>query len=63
VGSNGWTPQELVFRTGPETTVLTVLVRRLPDPGVLQIPLKGTAWIDNLSLTKIETGVRAGSVH
>lgn len=27
-------------------------VRRLPDSGLLSVPLKGIAWIDNVSLTK-----------
>jgi tetratricopeptide (TPR) repeat protein len=53
LGTLGWSPQQLEFRTGPETRLLLVRVVRLPSRR-LDGRVSGTVWIDRLSLHPVE---------
>jgi hypothetical protein len=48
VGTEPWTPVALDFRTGPQTHVLLLRLRR-PASAVLT-KIEGTAWADDVSL-------------
>lgn len=51
-GTHGWTAQELCFRTGPQSRAAMLQLRRPPDTGLLNVPLTGAVWVDNVTLTK-----------
>lgn len=48
LGTTGWRQQAADFRTGSETSLLVVTVRRLPG----NLLIKGRFWIDDLSLVQ-----------
>jgi hypothetical protein len=48
LGTTGWRPQSADFRTGPETSLLVVTVRRVPGSALI----KGKFWIDDVSLVQ-----------
>jgi tetratricopeptide (TPR) repeat protein len=48
LGTTGWRPQSADFRTGPETSLLVVTVRRVPGTPLI----KGKFWIDDVSLVQ-----------
>jgi tetratricopeptide (TPR) repeat protein len=48
LGTTGWRPQSADFRTGPETSLLVVTVRRVPGSALI----KGKFWIDDASLVR-----------
>ena len=49
VGSTPWTEEQLVFRTGPDTRVILVQLRRRASTKLNNL-LQGTVWLDNVSL-------------
>lgn len=53
VGSSGWSPQQLQFKTGPATRLVLIRVAR-PPSRKFDNQIAGTVWIDRLSLTPIE---------
>ena len=53
VGTLNWMPQQLAFRTGPETRLLSVRVARLPSRKFDNL-ISGTVWIDHVNLTPVE---------
>jgi len=48
-GTNPWTEAEIVFRTGPQTDLLLLTLRRTPSRK-LDNKLSGTVWVDAVSL-------------
>ena len=50
VGTTPWTEEQLDFRTGPNTHVLLIALRRRQSEK-LDNMLRGTAWLDSVSLT------------
>jgi tetratricopeptide (TPR) repeat protein len=48
LGTTGWRPQSADFRTGPETSLVVVTVRRVPGNPLI----KGKFWIDDVSLVQ-----------
>lgn len=48
LSTTGWRPQSADFRTGPETSLLVVTVRRVPGSPLI----KGKFWIDDVSLVQ-----------
>jgi tetratricopeptide (TPR) repeat protein len=46
LGTTGWRQQLADFRTGPETSMLTIKIARVPAGSLI----KGTFWIDDVSL-------------
>jgi tetratricopeptide (TPR) repeat protein len=55
VGSQPWLPVEADFLTGPETHLLTIALRRVPS-WKFDNKLRGTVWVDNVSLVSVPTG-------
>ncbi|MBI4458604.1 MAG: tetratricopeptide repeat protein [Acidobacteria bacterium] len=53
LGTSSWTPEQLEFRTGPETRLLIVRLARQPSRK-FDNKIAGTVWIDRLSLLPIE---------
>lgn len=51
VGTNPWTPVETDVSTGPNTNLLVIALRRVPSQK-FDNKLKGTAWIDDVSLVR-----------
>lgn len=49
VGTSGWAPQQLEFKTGPETTLLAIRIAR-PPSSKLDNQIAGTVWVDRVSL-------------
>jgi hypothetical protein len=49
VGSSGWSPQRLEFRTGTDTHLLVVRVDR-PASRKFDNQIAGTVWVDGVSL-------------
>lgn len=52
-GTRNWSPVAVKFRTSDALLAITLRVRSEPPPPFLPA-LSGSAWIDNVSLTKIE---------
>jgi len=52
-GTMSWTPQQLRFRTSPETQLLVIRLRR-PPSSKFDNKIQGTAWIDRISLHPAE---------
>ena len=52
LGKTSWTAGTAEFVTGPQTTLLTVRVVRLPSEKFLR-QFRGTVWLDHLSLVPI----------
>lgn len=52
-GTRNWSPVAVKFRTSGAARTITLRVRSEPPPPYLPA-LSGTAWIDNVSLTKVE---------
>lgn len=50
LGVNPWTQEQVDFRTGPSTHFVIVILRRLRS-STLNNMIKGSVWIDNLSLS------------
>jgi tetratricopeptide (TPR) repeat protein len=48
-GTQPWAPSETEFRTGPETTLVRLVLRRRPSPK-LDNKIGGTIWMDDISL-------------
>ena len=48
LGTTGWRPQSADFRTGEDTSLLVVTVRRVPGGPLI----KGKFWIDDVSLAQ-----------
>lgn len=48
--SQSWTPDQMEFRTGPDTRFVMVSLRRQQSPGLINSAIGGRVWIDNLSL-------------
>lgn len=48
LGTTGWRPQSADFRTGSETSLLVITVRRVPGNPLI----KGKFWIDDISLVQ-----------
>jgi len=55
VGSLTWLPVEADFVTGPQTHLLTIALRRVPS-WKFDNKLRGTVWVDNVSLVPVPTG-------
>lgn len=55
VGSQPWLPVEADFVTGPETHLLVIALRRVPS-WKFDNKLRGTVWVDNVSLVPVPTG-------
>lgn len=53
VGNSSWLPQQLEFKTGPQTRLLVVRLARLPSRKFDNL-ITGTIWVDRISLTAIE---------
>ncbi len=53
VGTSGWSPQQLEFRTGPDTRLLLLRVVRAPSHR-FDNKISGTVWIDHVSLIAAE---------
>jgi len=53
IGTSQWSPQQIQFRTGSDTHLLTIRVARSPSRK-LDNQISGTAWIDRISLRAIE---------
>lgn len=51
-GTQPWTKMEADFFTGPETHLLSIVVRRTPS-AKLDNKLKGTVWVDDVSLVAL----------
>ena len=51
-GTHAWTPQEAEFTTGPRTRLLVVGLRRLPSRK-FDNKLRGTVWVDDVSLSPV----------
>lgn len=54
VGSQPWTLQQTEFTTGPETRLLVIALRRLPSRK-FDNKLRGTVWVDDVSLAPVLT--------
>jgi len=54
VGTRNWTPQQLEFRTSPETRLLVVRLVRSPSRKFDDL-ISGTVWFDHVSLVPIES--------
>ncbi len=52
IGTEPWLPEQLEFRTGPNTRVVAVALRR-PKSQKFNNLIRGRVWIDNLSVQKI----------
>ncbi len=52
VGSQPWTLQQTEFTTGPETRLLVIVLRRLPSRK-FDNKLRGSVWVDDVSLTPL----------
>ncbi|HWR21583.1 MAG TPA: tetratricopeptide repeat protein [Verrucomicrobiae bacterium] len=52
-GTRNWSPVTVKFRTSATARTITLKVHSEPPPPYLP-PLSGSAWIDNVSLTKVE---------
>ncbi len=52
-GTRNWTPQQLEFRSSPETRLLVVRVARAPSHRFDNL-ISGTVWIDHLSLLPLD---------
>ena len=50
LGTTGWRQQMADFRTGPQTSLLTVKAARVPGSPLI----KGTFWIDDVKLVRVE---------
>ena len=48
LGTTGWRLQSADFRTGPETSLVVVTVRRVPGSSLI----KGKFWLDDVSLVR-----------
>jgi hypothetical protein len=57
VGSEPWVLQEAEIITGSETRLLAIALRRLPSRK-FDNKLRGTAWLDDVSLTAVSTPAR-----
>jgi tetratricopeptide (TPR) repeat protein len=55
VGTNPWTPVETSVSTGPHTDLLVIALRRVPSQK-FDNKLRGTAWIDDVSLVPVPSG-------
>jgi hypothetical protein len=55
IGSQPWTQVETEFITGPETQVVSIVLRRTPS-AKFDNKLKGTVWVDDVSLLPTTTG-------
>ena len=53
LGTLAWSPQQLQFRTGPDTRLLIVRLVR-PPSRLFDGRISGIVWIDRLSLTRVE---------
>ena len=53
-GTQSWTPQQIEFRTSPETRLLVVRLVRSPSRKFDNL-ISGTVWIDHVSLVPIES--------
>jgi len=60
LGTNPWTHVQADVLTGPETRFLKIAVKRLPS-WKFDNKLIGTAWIDDVSLTRISTASTGGA--
>jgi len=60
LGTNPWTLVQADVVTGPETHLLKIAVKRLPS-WKFDNKLIGTAWIDDVSLTRISTASPGGA--
>jgi hypothetical protein len=49
VGTTGWSPQQLVFKTRADTHLLIVRITR-PASSKLDNQIRGVVWIDQVSL-------------
>ena len=57
VGSEPWVLQEAEITTGSETRLLAIALRRLPSRK-FDNKLRGTVWVDDVSLTAVSTPAR-----
>lgn len=55
VGTQPWALEEVQFNTGPETRLVRIEIRRLPSRK-LDNRIRGTVWIDDVSLEAIPAG-------
>jgi len=53
VGTTSWSLQQMEFRTGEDTRLVTVQVAR-PASRKFNNKISGTAWVDRVSLTSVE---------
>ena len=51
IGSNPWTLDHIDFRTGPNTRVIQVMLRRRFSTKFNNL-MQGTVWLDNVSLQR-----------
>ena len=52
VGTDPWTQEKVDFRTGPNTRIISISLRRLPSAKLNNL-IQGKVWIDNLSLQSL----------
>jgi hypothetical protein len=55
VGTQPWALEEADFTAGPRTHVVRIALRRLPS-SKLDNKLRGTVWVDEVSLVPISPG-------
>jgi len=58
VGTQEWLPAALDFETGAETRLLRITLRRTPS-GLLANRIRGTVWVDDVSLTPMRADAAA----
>jgi len=53
IGTSSWSPQQLEFKTGPDTRLVLLRVVR-PSSRKFDNLITGTAWVDRVSLNAVE---------
>ncbi len=59
LGTQPWALDEVAFTTGPATRLLQVALRRTPST-MLANKIRGTAWVDDVSLVPVPQPSPAG---
>lgn len=57
IGTNPWTRVQVEFTTGPDTTMLEIVLRRTPT-WKFDNKIRGTVWIDDVSLAQIHPNAK-----
>ena len=59
-GTSGWTPVRVDFESGANTQMLEIFLRRPPSPA-FDNQLRGTVWVDDVSLTPMTRGTMSAT--